>query len=202
MRLLLPIKLILCLLILSGCAVKPLVPVEVKTGERTNLSFTGKGAAAGIMMDAYMGGVGVAIGIAIDEGIAKDIATNLARNPSGFNITSIVEKNLLAEPKNKYLIKSPAINSSRVMESKNSTQIVIEAYGFRTYPGEGDKVTAWLKMRFINNTTNVLLTYPDDFQSPQTIELTDAKTNPELAYGLLDNAVRLVISNWVSTHQY
>lgn len=199
MRLLVSVKLILCFLILSGCAVKPLVPVEVKTGERTNLAFTGKGAAAGIMMDAYMGGVGVAIGIAIDEGIAKDIATNLARNPSGFNITSLVEKNLLAEPKNKYLIKSPAINSSRVMGSKNSTQVVIETYGFRTFPGEGDKVTAWLKMRFINGTNNIVLTYPDDFRSPQPIELTDAKTNPELAYGALDNAVHSVITRWVTS---
>ncbi len=197
MRSLLAVKLIFCALILVGCASRPVVPVEIKTGDRTTLAFTGKGAAAGIMMDAYLGGAGVAIGIAIDEGIAKDIATNLARYPSGFNITSLVEKNLVAESKNKYVIKS-----TQSKNSNNSTQIVIETYGFRTLPGEGDKVTAWLKIRFKGATGDNILTYPDDIQSPQTIELAEAKTNPELAYGLLNNAVQLVISRWVKDGQH
>ena len=50
-------------------------PIEFK--DRQTLVFTGKGAAAGIMLDSVMGGVGVAIGIAIDEGIAKDIAKSI-----------------------------------------------------------------------------------------------------------------------------
>jgi hypothetical protein len=197
--LLLSFKLMLSVVILAGCASTHKMPVEVKTGERSNLAFTGKGAAAGIMMDAYMGGAGVAIGIAIDEGIAKDIATNLAKYPSGFSITSLVEKNLLAESKNQYSIKRDSTKTSRTIAA---TQIVIDTYGFRTFPGEGDKVTPWLKIRFINNTNNMLLTYPDDFQSPQTLELADAKTNPELTFGQLNNAVQLVVSRWVTSEQH
>lgn len=196
--LLLSIKLGLLALILLSCATKPQVPVQVKIGDRSNLAFTGKGAAAGMMMDAYMGGVGVAIGIAIDEGIAKDIATNLAKYPSGFSITSLVEKNLLADSKHRYSIKLDSTKIPRVANTDTSKQIVIDTYGFRTFPGEGDKVTAWLKVRFINNANNIVVTYPDDFDSPQTLELIEVKTNPELAYQLLNNAVDLVITHLIT----
>ena len=60
------------LLALSACVSKFATP-QIVYGDKSTLSFSGKGAAAGMMMDAYMGGAGVAIGIAIDEGIAKDI---------------------------------------------------------------------------------------------------------------------------------
>ncbi len=59
--------------LLAACTHSRVQPVDVSFGARETLYFTGRGAAAGIMMDAYLGGAGVAIGIAIDEGIAKDM---------------------------------------------------------------------------------------------------------------------------------
>lgn len=81
-------------ILLCGCASSPQSLWQVKTGERSHLAFSGKGAAAGIMIDTYTGGMGAAIGIAIDEGIAKNIAENIQRYPSGFNIVSMANAQL------------------------------------------------------------------------------------------------------------
>lgn len=177
---------LLLTIFLSGCINNPRATWQVKTGDRTSLAFSGKGSAAGMMMDAYMGGMGVAIGIAIDEGIAKDIAANIKIYAPDFNIVSMVESQLVK--------KSPRV--SLFHRNKGFTQVIVQTYGFHTFPGDGDKVTPWLKVHFIGNGKDILIDYPADFTSPQLAELNDVKTNPKLAYELLDNAVVEVISRW------
>jgi len=169
--------------LLSSCATHSKSSWQIKTGDRTTLAFSGKGAAAGMMMDAYMGGAGIAIGIAIDEGIAKDIATDIKKYSPDFNIVSMVESQLSKQSFYVHFFKRNNV----------STQVVIEAYGFHTFPSEGDKASAWLKMHFISNGKDVFINYPADFSSPTLAELNDIKTNPKLAYGLLNNAVAEVL---------
>ena len=98
----------------------PAIPVEF--GDRQTLFFTGKGAAAGIMMDSLLGGTGVAIGIAIDEGIAKDIAAAIQKANPEFDIRKLVQEQL-------------AIASDEVA-TKNWQGLVIEKYGFKVVDGD------------------------------------------------------------------
>lgn len=81
---------------IASCAQIRSPSIDVICGERQSLYFTGRGAAASMMMDSLMGGAGIAIGIAIDEGIAKDIsAVLLASNPK-FSMDELV-KTVLSE---------------------------------------------------------------------------------------------------------
>jgi len=176
------------LLLFSACANK-IINSQIIYGDRSTLSFSGKGAAAGMMMDAYMGGAGVAIGIAIDEGIAKDISANLSSRSDGFNMLALMYEELNSNVK----------NAGNKRKQILATKITVETYGFRSARGEGDKVSAWLKVRFSNHDTNVLLTYPDDFALPAVIEFIDAKKNPELAFSTLKAATDLVLAKWIST---
>ena len=175
-------------LFFASCASKP-VKSQITKGDRSNLAFSGKGAAAGMMMDAYMGGAGVAIGVAIDEGIAKDIAANLSSRAGGFDMLALVYEELNS--------------SAKVADSKRkqilATKITVETYGFHSAKGEGDTVSAWLKIRFSNKDNNLLLTYPDDFVLPAVIEFNDAKKSPELAFNTLKDATDLVLVKWIST---
>ena len=183
------ISLFACCLLILGCATKTVAPQNITYGERSTLNFTGKGAAAGMMMDAYMGGAGVAIGIAIDEGIAKDIAANLASRPGGFDMLALMGQEL----------KSTAKITNKKRKQIFSTRIIVETYGFRSAKGDGDKVSAWFKIRFSDQGSDVVLNYPDDFASPAVIEFNDAKKNPELAFNTLKSATDLVLAKWIST---
>ena len=171
-------------LMLFSCSVMRPTPQHVDFGDRKTLAFTGKGAAAGMMMDAYLGGAGVAIGIAIDEGIAKDIEKNLSQRAGGFDMLQLVRAEL-------HLVK---------YKKQDVTNIVLDTYGFKTYPGEGDKVTAWLKIRFSGKAGEVILNYPGDFADPNAIALNEAKSNPDAAYKLLQDAVsRVFMSRFSNT---
>lgn len=176
-------------LFLVACTTKYVTPQSVVYGDRSTLSFSGKGAAAGIMMDAYMGGAGVAIGIAIDEGIAKDIAANISSRPGGFDMLGLVQKELS--------VNSKTLEASGKRKI-SATKITVEIYGFHSAKGEGDKVSAWLKVRFTHPDGELLLTYPDDFASPAVIEFNDAKKNPELAFNTLKDATDVVLIKWLS----
>ena len=108
--------------------------VSVLPGERSELYFTGRGSAAGIMMDAYMSGAGVAIGIAIDEGIAKDIAAALLLSNPEFSMPALVQSELREHSKNGTQIKG-------------LKSIVIDKYGFQSAPD--DKVVPLLEFTFV-----------------------------------------------------
>jgi len=97
-------------LFFASCVSKP-VTSQIDHGDRSTLAFSGKGAAAGTMMDAYMGGAGVAIGIAIDEGIAKDITANLSNRRGGFDMLALVNNEL---------------NSIAHITSKNRKQFLLQ----------------------------------------------------------------------------
>lgn len=174
-----------------SCTTNSGISERVVYGDRSTLAFSGKGAAAGMMMDAYMGGAGVAIGIAIDEGIAKDIATNISSRPDGFDMIALAQKELLTNIKSK--------NSKTNRQQISATKITIEKFGFHSAKGEGDKVSAWLKIRFSNQDGDVIVSYPDDFTSPAVIEFNDAKKNPELAFNTLKDATDLILDKWIST---
>ena len=112
--------LVSCLTISCAHTRAPSVPVEY--GDRQTLYFTGKGAAAGIMMDSLLGGTGVAIGIAIDEGIAKDIAAAIQKVNPEFDIRKLVQEQLLI--------------ASDEIATKNWQSLVIEKYGFKVVDGD------------------------------------------------------------------
>ena len=168
----------LIIFLLSSCATFQPAQPNIHIGERESLAFTGKGAAAGVMMDAYLGGAGVAIGIAIDEGIAKDIEKNITQRSGGFDMLRLVES---------------VLHSGKYQEL-GASDVYIDTYGFKTFPGEGDRVTAWLKVRFKENSDEVTLTFPDDSPGPEALELSEVKTNPEAAYHLLENAMRKILT--------
>ena len=126
--------LMILMLSLFACATqpKPSIPVTLIAGEV--LDFTGKGGAAGIMIDSVMGGAGIAIGIAIDKGIAKDIAKNLDLHKPAFNIVAAFDQHL----KN-------AVKKTSTRDLQNA-QVTIERYGFKTFSGGHDAVSAWLEI--------------------------------------------------------
>ena len=80
-----------------------------------------------------------------------------------------------------------------------TTKIIIETYGFRSARGDGDKVSVWLKIRFNSQNDDLVLAYPDDFNSSAVIEFNGAKKNPELAFNVLKEATGLVLAKWIST---
>lgn len=171
---------ILIAILLGGCTSHSARHISVKFENRATMAFTGKGAAAGIMMDAYLGGAGIAIGIAIDEGIAKNIAENIAHSYPDFNIASVVAKEL---QRKSYRFMQPA-------------KVEIITYGFRTVAGEGDLVAAWLTIKFTNRDGDVTINYPQDFSSTKTAELNLVKTNAEVAGSMLNSAVADVVNSW------
>ena len=176
----------LLVIFLSACVASSRSSWQVKTGSRTTLAFSGKGAAAGIMMDSYIGGSGAAIGIAIDEGIAKTIAESLQKKSPEFNFISLVNQQLAAQSK----------RSRKLACSEGALQVVVDTYGFHTFASKDDDVTAWLKMRFTCNGKDTLINYPADFPAPKLAELKAVKTNPDVAYSLLHDAVAELVLVW------
>lgn len=148
-------------------------PIPVSFGDRDALFFTGKGAAAGIMMDAFLNGAGVAIGIAIDEGIAKDISAAIQKANPQFDIRNLVREQL--------------VTVSKELVTENWQGLVIEKYGFQV--GDGDFVSPVLELR-VNCTDGAR---PIRFEKDSTVsneaELGLIKTDGKVAEGLLQRAV-------------
>lgn len=168
--------LLLCCLVIA-CAHKhsPSIPVEL--GERQTLYFTGKGAAAGIMMDAYLGGAGVAIGIAIDEGIAKDISAAIQKSTPEFDIRDLVTKQL-------------EVVSDEV-GTKNWQNVVIEKYGFKIV--DGDFVSPILELAVNCNGSAEAIHFEPNLANPDKVELDLIKRDGSVGVGLLQYAVEETI---------
>lgn len=146
-------------------------------GERETLYFTGRGGAAGIMMDAYLGGAGVAIGIAIDEGIAKDIAVAIQKENPRFDIRSHIKE---------FLIK----NSSKV-EFETWQKLTIDRYGFQII--DADFVVPVLDLTVIcTNANAVSFSLDKDSMNAYKVELTTIKTDGRAALQLLDKGIEEV----------
>lgn len=82
----------LLLILVNGCAYVDTADrpnrISVFISSATVLSYSGKGAGAGMALMATVGPVGAAIGVAIDEGIAKDIRQNIKN--AGFDLKRAV----------------------------------------------------------------------------------------------------------------
>lgn len=169
---------ILIISLLVGCASNVAQFVPVTYGEREALHFTGRGAAAGIMMDAYMGGAGVAIGIAIDEGIAKDISAALLANNPKFSMASLVN-NVLSE------------QGKKGVSVAGLKSVVIDKYGFQSAPD--DKVSPLLEMQFVCNSgvLQKVKLIPDENVASITFE--QSKTDGALVEKQLRAAVDVLI---------
>lgn len=160
-----------CLII--SCAHTPTPSISVEFGDRQTLYFTGKGAAAGIMMDAYLGGAGVAIGIAIDEGIAKDIAAAIQKVNPEFDIRKLVQEQLVV--------------ASDVVVTKNWQSLVIEKYGFKVV--EGDVVNPVLELTVNCKGGAETINFERDPANSDKAELELIKKDGEIGLNLLQQAV-------------
>lgn len=172
------------LLILSGlilsCTHNPATMISIGLGDRQTLYFTGKGAAAGMMMDAFLGGAGVAIGIAIDEGIAKDISSALQINNPKFSMDVLVKDVLRDEAKH-------GLNLDGLKS------IVIEKYGFQSAPD--DRVVALLELQLMceSGASNNIKFVPS--KSSQSITFEQAKTDGKLVENQLREAVEELLKS-------
>lgn len=186
------IILVIYLCICTSCASYTKQKVEIKFSDRQTLAFTGKGAAAGIMLDSVMGGVGVAIGIAIDEGIAKDIAKSIyAVNPD-YDFLQVVDRELY---------KSTKIEAS---QKRFLTRVIVNRYGYRSFSVADSKsiedgVSPWLSVAFECSGLVKEINYPEEFQNPLVSELSAVKTQGDLAAGQLSDAFGQVIDRWVDS---
>lgn len=171
--------LVSCLII--SCAHTPAPSIPVEFGDRQTLFFTGKGAAAGIMMDSLLGGVGVAIGIAIDEGIAKDISAAIQKANPEFDIRKLVQEQLV-------------IVSDEVV-TKNWQSLVIEKYGFNVV--EGDFVSPVLELTVNCKGGAGKIHFERNPTASAKAELELIKKDGEVAENLLRQAVMETIQ---STH--
>lgn len=164
---------LLCLLGLSACV--SLTPkLEISYADRDSLNFTGRGSAAGVMLDAVMDGAGIAIGIAIDQGIAKDISKNILLHDPKFDFRELLRQRL---------------KKSSILELES---IKIKTYGFKSAPGE-DQVSAWLELDIVKNGTIVQVKYPEDFTKVKTENFVKVKENAATAVDLLVTAIDAVI---------
>lgn len=165
--------------------------IGVQYDDRQTLAFTGKGLAAGIMLDSVLGGAGIAIGIAIDEGIAKDIAKSI--------YTSNPEHDFLVDVKR-------GIQQSKEITIKDKrllTKVVVIRHGFRTTSGEKaleykDAVSPWISLSFNCTGSTIAINYPEDIGQPVISELQDIKVNGQLAADQLKIAVGQTIDHWLA----
>lgn len=168
---------ILCFVVccfLVACTHSRFEKVGVSFGEREALYFTGRGAAAGIMMDAYLGGAGVAIGIAIDEGVAKDMAVAIQKENPRFDIRSHIKE---------FLIK----NSSKA-ELETWQKLTIDRYGFQII--DADFVVPVLDLTVIcTNANTVSFGLDKDSMSAYKKKLTTIKEDGGVALQLLNKGI-------------
>jgi hypothetical protein len=161
------------LLGLSACATLN-SKLEISYLDRDSLNFTGRGSAAGVMLDAVMDGAGIAIGIAIDQGIAKDISKNILLHDSKFDFRELIRQRV-------------SKSSVSALES-----IKIKTYGFKSAPGD-DKVSAWLELDIVKNGTIIQVKYPEDFTDVNTEKFIKVKEDAAIAVDLLVAAIDAVI---------
>ncbi len=174
---------------LTACAIQPAHRIQTSLSDGQALDFTGKGAGAGMMLDAVMGGTGIAIGIAIDKGIANDINSNLSRRKPAFNIVELFNEKLQSTAKtNRLKLSQP-------------TQLTIERFGFKTVPDGEDNVSAWLEIKVTAGEMVTRMEYPKNFEPAASAPLSSVKENPDAAFNLLDVAAEQIAKRIVSDVQ-
>lgn len=159
---------------MTSCTKTRTPPVEVTYGERQSLYFTGRGSAAGIMMDSVLGGAGIAIGIAIDEGIAKDISAAILSSNPEFTMDGLVKDALKEKVK-------------QGMNVDGLKSVVITKYGFQVAPD--DKVAPLVALQFTCESADIPVVEFTSDNKDQTIPFDQSKTNGKLVEKLLRDAV-------------
>lgn len=173
------------LLLLNACVYFPenntAKPIVIENNSR--LTFSGKGAGAGMMLSASMGAMGVALGIAIDEGIAKDIAAT-AQN-GGVHVEAVLQQQLAQAN-----ISLPA-----------DTVITIDRYGFIILPGDGEQTAAQLHITLTSpgNQQAQEIRFPEGFAKAEAIVvakalLSDIKTDAAVISSLWGSAAAALVS--------
>ncbi len=163
-------------LILSACTTTRHHPVTVINEQL--LSFSGKGAGAGVMLSGAMGPVGIALGVAIDVGIAKDIA----KSAHDIDIEALLAK---------------ALETSPLAAQLAQSIITIERFGFISWPGEGDRAAPQLHLKINTpNKPSLSLRFPEDWKGTAEIKATiasapleDIKRTPALIEQLFLHAI-------------
>lgn len=173
------VLLLLASFLITACVHTRTTTISVEFGDRQTLYFTGKGAAAGIMMDAYLGGAGVAVGIAIDEGIAKDISAAIQKSNPEFDIRDVVKKQLVVV--------------SDEISTKNWQSLVIEKYGFQVV--DGDFVSPILELAVNCNGSAETIRFERNLANPDKVELDLIKSDGTVGVGLLQQAVEETMTN-------
>ncbi|WP_210795828.1 hypothetical protein [Pseudoalteromonas ostreae] len=117
---------ILSLLMLLGCQTLNTTPIEVNISQE--VTFSGKGAGAGIALMSAMGPSGLAIGVAIDIGIGKKIQStiNYQNLESRFASLIIQHNTLQLQNKKIQLLKINKLKFQSVSGEKDPTVVIID----------------------------------------------------------------------------
>ncbi len=173
------ILLLLTCCLITSCTHTRTLPIDVTYGERQSLYFTGRGSAAGIMMDSMLGGAGIAIGIAIDEGIAKDISAAIVASNPKFTMDGLV-KDVLRE------------KVEQGMNADGLKSVVITKYGFQAAPD--DKVAPLVSLKFICESVAIPAVEFTANNKERAIPFGQSKTDGKLVEKFLRDAVLEVLS--------
>ena len=165
--------------VIAACTSVPPNSVDIGYGERQTLYFTGRGAAAGIMMDSLLGGTGVAIGIAIDEGISKDIAAAISVNNPNFSMGALVKDAL-----------DGAVSQGVNIDGLKS--VIIEKYGFQSAPD--DTVIPLLELQLVCRSGLIQKINFVPNEVDRALPFDKVKTDGSLAEKALRGAVEAIFS--------
>lgn len=173
------ILLLLTCCLITSCTQTRTPSIEVTYGERQSLYFTGRGSAAGIMMDSVLGGAGIAIGIAIDEGIAKDISVAILASNPDFSMKVLIEE---------------ALRARKLVAGLRS--VVIDKYGFQAAPD--DNVIPLMQLKFICISGSSHKVSFVTNENVTAIPFEQSKTNGRLVEKLLRDAVAELLGMYSS----
>ena len=170
---------VVVMLFFVACAVNNHDDIQVAYGEHQTLYFTGRGVAAGIMMDSLLGGTGVAIGIAIDEGISKDIAAAISVNNPSFSMGALVKDALDG-------------TVSQGVNIDGLKSVIVEKYGFQSAPD--DTVIPLLELQLVcrSGLIQKINFVPNELD--RALPFDKVKTDGSLAEKALRGAVEVIFS--------
>ncbi len=192
---------------LMGCqsfGKKQLTSMPVQYPQKERLEFTGRGAAAAMMMSGSMGAMGIAIGVAIDEGIAKDLHASASQG--GFDAKAVVSEVL-----QQYALAAQHLDKKGGAEERSAegrsteegstgrgsaksefpSHLAIKHLGFRS---AGDQITPWVEVDRIEGSSVKSMTYADVAgDQAVTAELNDLRGQSEQAAAMLTTALQQVL---------
>ena len=141
----------------AGCAEfsrKPSVSYALELSDPDRVSFTGRGAGAGMMLSGSMGAMGIALGVAIDVGIGKEIEETAVQ--SGIEFPALLKQQLSGTASVPVYWLDDTKRADRVYRIKN--------YGFTSVRGSSEEVYPSFALEILEAGGVVrTMTRPDDF---------------------------------------